>query len=85
LSVVIADHIILVMKGDELLAKIHQMFPKTNSIMLTGQADADAVRRAVNYAHLYRYIPKPWDTTDLNLTIAESLKSYFPSLNRIYS
>ncbi len=77
LPVVIADHIMPGMKGDELLAKIHQVFPKTNNIMLTGQADIEAVGRAVNNAHLYRYISKPWDSTDLNLTIAEAVKSYF--------
>jgi len=77
LPVVIADHIMPGMKGDELLAKIHQVFPKTNNIMLTGQADIEAVGRAVNNAHLYRYISKPWDFTDLNLTIAEAVKSYF--------
>ncbi|RLD77300.1 MAG: hypothetical protein DRJ10_12170, partial [Bacteroidetes bacterium] len=77
LPAVIADHIMPGMKGDELLAKVHQIFPRTNNIMLTGQADVDAVGRAVNNAHLYRYISKPWNPTDLNLTIAEAVKSYF--------
>ncbi|MEN8122727.1 MAG: response regulator [Bacteroidota bacterium] len=77
LPVVIADHIMPGMKGDELLARIYQIFPRTNNIMLTGQADVEAVGRAVNNAHLYRYISKPWNPTDLNLTIAEAVKSYF--------
>ena len=77
LPAVIADHIMPGMKGDELLAKIHQIFPRTNNIMLTGQADATAVGNAVNNARLYRYIPKPWDRVDLNMTLTEAIRSFF--------
>jgi len=34
------------------------------------------VGNAVNAANLYRYIAKPWDGTDLILTIKEALRSY---------
>ncbi|NEP11949.1 MAG: PAS domain-containing protein [Symploca sp. SIO2C1] len=44
--------------------------------MLTGQADAQAVLNAVNTANLYRYITKPWDETDLILTVQEALRRY---------
>jgi len=77
LPVVIADQIMPGMKGDELLTKICQISPQTHNIMLTGQADAEAVGKAVNQANLYRYISKPWDATDLNLTIAEAIRSFF--------
>lgn len=77
LPVVIADQIMPGIKGDELLRRIHGLRPKTLKIMLTGQANADAVGKAVNYAKLYRYIAKPWDETDLQLTVAEALRSYF--------
>jgi len=77
LPVVIADQIMPGMKGDELLREIHSVAPKTLKIMLTGQANADAVGNAVNYANLYRYIAKPWQETDLTLTVNEALRSYF--------
>ncbi len=77
IPVVVSDHIMPGMKGDELLKRIHALSPKTLNILLTGQANADAVGYAVNYANLYRYIAKPWDQTDLNLTIAEAIRSYF--------
>ena len=77
LPVVIADQIMPGIKGDELLKQIHGLRPKTLKIMLTGQANADAVGKAVNYANLYRYIPKPWEETDLKLTVTEALRSYF--------
>lgn len=76
LPIVIADQIMPGMKGDALLIHIHQTLPKTLKIMLTGQANADAVGNAVNRANLYRYIAKPWDETDLVLTVTEALRSY---------
>lgn len=75
--VVLSDHIMPGMKGDELLKRIHELSPRTLKILLTGQANADAVGYAVNYANLYRYIAKPWDQTDLNLTVAEAIRSYY--------
>ncbi len=74
---VIADQIMPGMKGDDLLREIHGFAPKTLKIMLTGQANADAVGNAVNKANLYRYIAKPWQETDLTLTVNEALRRYF--------
>jgi len=77
LPIVIADQLMPGMKGDELLINVHQQLPKTLKILLTGQAGAEAVGNAVNYAKLYRYISKPWQETDLTLTVNEALRSYF--------
>ncbi len=74
---VISDHIMPDIKGDELLQRIHELSPKTLTIMLTGQADMEAVTNAVNRANLYRYIAKPWEATDLELTIKEAMRRYF--------
>ena len=74
--VVIADFIMPNMKGDELLAEIHNQMPETRTIMLTGQASIEGVGNAINRANLYRYISKPWDKEDLVLTVKEAIKSY---------
>jgi signal transduction histidine kinase len=76
IALVVSDQIMPGMKGDELLRKIHDLYPKTLKIMLTGEADAQALGKAVNEANLYRYIAKPWDETDLILTVKEALRSY---------
>jgi len=75
--IVISDHIMPGMMGDELLERIHRIIPDTLKIMLTGQANSTAVGNAVNKANLYRYISKPWDSRDLSLTIREAVKSYY--------
>ncbi len=77
LPLIISDYIMPNLKGDELLKHIHNISPTTLKIMLTGQADINAVGNAIKYANLYRYIAKPWDTEDLILTISEAVKSYF--------
>ena len=74
---IISDHIMPNMKGDELLRNVHAISPKSLTIMLTGQADLEAVTNAINYAKLYRYIAKPWQPDDLKLTVTEAIYRYF--------
>lgn len=76
LALVISDQIMPGMKGDELLIQIHTNYPKTIGVLLTGETDTQAIGNAVNGANLYRYIPKPWDETDLILTVNEALRRY---------
>ncbi len=76
IALVISDYIMPEMAGDELLTRIHELSPKTAKIMLTGQANIEAVSRAIHYANLYRYISKPWQVDDLKLTVKEALNSY---------
>ncbi|MGK7910600.1 MAG: sensor histidine kinase [Synechococcus sp.] len=77
LALVISDYIMPDMKGDEILAHIHQSFPKTLAIMLTGHATLEGITNAINTAGLYRFIPKPWNSADLQLTVREALNSYW--------
>ncbi len=76
IPLIISDHIMPGMKGDELLKQAHLISPKTIKVMLTGQADVEAIARAINSANLYRYITKPWQAEDLKLTVKEALNSY---------
>lgn len=76
---VISDQIMPGMKGHELFMQLYPLSPETLNIMLTGQADLLAVTYTVNQATLYRYIPKPWEKTDLALTVREALHKYFQS------
>ncbi|MEZ2279165.1 MAG: adenylate/guanylate cyclase domain-containing protein [Microcoleus sp.] len=74
---IISDQMMPGMMGDELLRRVHIVSPKTIKIMLTGQADVEAISNAINHANLYRYISKPWQAEDLKLTVKEAINSYF--------
>ena len=76
IPVVLSDHIMPEMKGDEFMIRLHEIAPKTLKILLTGQADIAAVTNAVNHANLYQYISKPWEPTHLRLTITEAIRKY---------
>jgi diguanylate cyclase (GGDEF)-like protein/PAS domain S-box-containing protein len=77
IPVVISDQRMPGISGAQLLAQVHQLYPKILCILLTGESTVAEVVKAVNTANLYRYIPKPWDQTDLMLTVKEALRSYF--------
>ncbi len=76
IPVIICDQIMKAMTGDELLIELHDVYPHSLKILLTGQADAAAVGNLVNANALYRYVSKPWNETDLILTVKEALKCY---------
>jgi len=70
---VVSDWLMPGIKGDELLIKVHQKYPKIIKVMLTGQADAVALQRAVKEANLYCCLSKPWQSKDLIETIKSGL------------
>ncbi len=76
IAVVISDHIMPNLKGDALLQQVHEKLPNTLKIMLTGQADVQAIGNVINNAKLYRYIPKPWNSEELRLTIKDAIHTY---------
>ena len=75
-QVIISDQIMPNMKGDEFLAEANQKCPISQRILLTGLAEKEDIVNAINNAGLYRYIAKPWDKMDLNLTVREAILSY---------
>ena len=59
IPVIISDQNMSSISGDKLLVELHQRYPHTLKILLTGQADAEASANLVNSGALYRYIAKP--------------------------
>ncbi|MDX2361596.1 MAG: response regulator [Crocinitomicaceae bacterium] len=72
---IVSDWLMPGMKGDEFLIKVHKKFPGIVKIMLTGQADKDAVKRATDEANLYKCIDKPWTEEELVNTIKSGIDS----------
>jgi putative two-component system response regulator len=64
------------MTGIELLKRTASMRPHMVRIILTGHTDAEAVVEAINFGEVYRYVTKPWDNEDLQMTVARALQHY---------
>lgn len=75
LLIIVSDWLMPGMKGDEFLIKIHEKFPSIVKVMLTGQADENAVERARKYANLHRCLHKPWSEKDLIETLISGLET----------
>lgn len=76
IPLIICDQNLPDMRGDELLGRLQITHASTRKILLTGDARLEAIVNAINSASLYRYIAKPWDETDLGLTVKGALESF---------
>jgi PAS domain S-box-containing protein len=77
---VIADQILPEMSGDLFLLELHRRYPSILKVMLTVQdssLDSDAaISHIVSQDILYRFLSKPWNPLDLQLTVREALRRY---------
>ncbi len=73
-EVVVADLQMPEMDGVEFLVKVAEQFPDVTRIMLTGNADLEAAKRAVNEGHIARFLTKPCTPEDLRSAIRDGIK-----------
>ncbi|MGS2718506.1 response regulator [Eionea flava] len=84
IDVIVSDQRMPNMLGHELLAKVHQRYPKTMRLLLTGFMDKEAIIKTINEGEIYRFINKPWRNDDIHKTIAEAaLASEFDIVDNI--
>ncbi len=63
--IVVSDWLMPGIKGDEFLINLHKKYPNIIKLMLTGQADQEAIERARKHANLHQCIYKPWTEEEL--------------------
>jgi two-component system probable response regulator PhcQ len=68
-DLVLSDHMMPNMTGLEFLTLVRDRHPDTVRILLTGHADMDTAIKAINDGQVYRFLTKPWDDTELKVTI----------------
>ncbi len=76
-QLVISDYRMPGMDGVDFLRQVHERWPETIRIVLSGFADTASVVGAINEGQIYKFIPKPWDDNELKVTIAKALEVYF--------
>jgi two-component system, probable response regulator PhcQ len=68
-DLVLSDHLMPNMTGLEFLKLVRDRHPDTLRIMLTGHADMQTAINAINQGEIYRFLTKPWDDTELKVTL----------------
>ena len=63
-------------KGVWLLERVRQVRPQIIRILVTAYTDMDAAIMAVNAGAIYKYVTKPWDPIQLELTLKQSLEFF---------
>lgn len=72
-SLVLSDYRMPGMDGIELLTAIKATQPDTSRIIISGYADLNVLINAINLAHIYRFVAKPWNDYELISTIGQAL------------
>jgi two-component system probable response regulator PhcQ len=68
-DLILTDHRMPGMTGLELVKVVRERYPKVMRVILTGYAEFETVKAAVNEAEVFRFLTKPWDSEDLRLTL----------------
>ncbi|MFH1021233.1 MAG: response regulator [Pseudomonadota bacterium] len=76
-QVVISDYRMPEMDGVAFFKQVHERWPDTVRIVLSGYADTAAVVSAINEGQVYKFIPKPWNDDELKVTIVKAVELYF--------
>lgn len=75
-ALMISDQRMPQMTGTELMKKAVEVRPQMVKILLTGYTDIGALIESINSGLVYRYLTKPWNNDDLQLTVARALEHY---------
>ncbi|HKV42008.1 MAG TPA: response regulator [Blastocatellia bacterium] len=73
-SLIISDQRMPGMTGTELLSKSLSTNPDAIKIILTGYTDPEALIEAINNAHVYKFVSKPWDPVGLKGIVREAIE-----------
>jgi len=76
IEIIITDQRMPNMTGVEFLEKVLVKYPDTMRILLTGYTDMAAVVDAINKGKIFHYLTKPWDETELEMTINRAHEAY---------
>jgi two-component system, sensor histidine kinase and response regulator len=76
IKVILCDQRMPNKTGVQFFEEITTSYPGPVRMLLTGYTDIESVINAINRGHIFRYITKPWQETDIRSAIEEGYK-YF--------
>jgi len=72
-DLVVADYKMPEMNGIEFLKQFGELQSDAARLVLSGEADIDALVRTINETHIYRFLSKPWEKAELLSSILQAL------------
>jgi two-component system probable response regulator PhcQ len=69
-------------KGVQLLERARQLRPRVIRMLATAYSDLDAAIDAVNTGAIYKYVHKPWDVPNLEVTLRRALEFFMVQRER---
>lgn len=81
-GVVVTDQRMPNESGTDFLEKVALLKPDVVRILSTAFADIDAAVSSVNQGGIYRYITKPWEVPELEVTLKRAMELYHVRLER---
>jgi two-component system, probable response regulator PhcQ len=82
IGVLMTDQRMPAEKGVWLLERARQFRPRILRMLVTAYADMDAAIAAVNSGAIYKYVTKPWDPAQLELTLRHGLEFFMVQTER---
>lgn len=68
-ALVLTDYRMPGMNGVELLRRVRNIDPDTIRMIISGHSDMETVLSAINEGEVFRFITKPWNDLDLQVSI----------------
>jgi len=75
-NIVISDQRMTEMQGTEFLKTVKEHYPDVLTAILTGNADVETIKEALNRGHITRFFLKPWNSDELKLGIRDLVYQY---------
>ena len=82
IAVLITDQRMPGEKGVQLLERVRQIRPNIIRMLATAYSDLEAAIAAVNTGAIYKYIHKPWDVPQLEITLKRALEFFIVQSER---
>ena len=76
IAVVLSDQRMPGMSGVDLLARVKEIVPDCERIMITAYTDPGDLIDAINKGHVYRYVVKPWDEDELKVALEHTVERF---------
>jgi two-component system probable response regulator PhcQ len=69
-------------QGVQFLGRVRQLHPQAIRILTTAYSDVEVAIDAVNSGAIYKYISKPWEVPDLEITLKRALEFFMVQRER---